>query len=134
MARNFDRITQNPAVLEGRATIRELSISVAHVVNLVANGMTPAQIIGELPDLDEEDIRPGARLRRGVGRGRTLPAASVGMRLLADAGVSPKTVTFLQEVQAVQRASWWGGAEETARAAPQASEHLGLRPATGAPA
>jgi uncharacterized protein (DUF433 family) len=27
------------------------------VVNLVANGMTPAEIIRELPDLDEEDIR-----------------------------------------------------------------------------
>jgi uncharacterized protein (DUF433 family) len=30
---------------------------VAHVVNLVANGMTPAQIVEELPDLEEEDIR-----------------------------------------------------------------------------
>jgi uncharacterized protein (DUF433 family) len=30
---------------------------VAHVVNLVANGMTPAQIVQELPDLDEEDVR-----------------------------------------------------------------------------
>jgi uncharacterized protein (DUF433 family) len=27
------------------------------VVNLVANGMTPAQIVEELPDLEEEDIR-----------------------------------------------------------------------------
>jgi uncharacterized protein (DUF433 family) len=52
-----DRITHDPAVLAGRATIRGLRISVAHVVNLVANGMTPAQIIEELPELDEEDIR-----------------------------------------------------------------------------
>jgi uncharacterized protein DUF433 len=34
-----------------------LRISVAHVVNLVATGMTPAQIVSELPDLEEEDIR-----------------------------------------------------------------------------
>jgi uncharacterized protein (DUF433 family) len=27
------------------------------VVNLVANGMTPAQIVEELPDLEEEDVR-----------------------------------------------------------------------------
>jgi uncharacterized protein (DUF433 family) len=53
----FDRITQNSAVLAGRATIRGLRISVAHVVNLVANGMTSAEIIGDLPDLDQEDIR-----------------------------------------------------------------------------
>jgi uncharacterized protein (DUF433 family) len=50
--RTFDRITQNPAVLAGRAAIRGRRISVAHVVNLVANGMTPAQVVAELPDVD----------------------------------------------------------------------------------
>jgi uncharacterized protein (DUF433 family) len=53
----YDRVTQNPSVLAGRAAIRGLRISVAHVVNLVANGMTPAQIVEELPDLEEEDVR-----------------------------------------------------------------------------
>lgn len=57
MVKTFDRITQSPDVLAGRAAIRGLRISVAHVVNLVANGMTPAQIVEELPDLEEEDIR-----------------------------------------------------------------------------
>ncbi len=53
----LDRITHDPNVLAGRATLRGLRISVAHVVNLVANGMTPAQIIAEHPDLEEEDVR-----------------------------------------------------------------------------
>lgn len=57
MPNTFDRITQNPSVLAGRATIRGLRISVAHVVNLVANGLTPAQIVTDLPDLEEEDVR-----------------------------------------------------------------------------
>lgn len=57
MAGTFDRITQTPEILAGRATVRGLRISVAHVVNLVANGMTPAQIVEELPDLQEDDIR-----------------------------------------------------------------------------
>jgi uncharacterized protein (DUF433 family) len=57
VANTFDRITQDPNLLAGRATIRGLRMSVAHVVNLVANGMTPAQIVGELPDLEEDDIR-----------------------------------------------------------------------------
>jgi uncharacterized protein (DUF433 family) len=57
VANAFDRITQNPDVLAGRATIRGLRISVAHVVNLVANGMTAAQIVADLPDLEEEDVR-----------------------------------------------------------------------------
>jgi len=29
----------------------------AHGVNLVANGMTPAEIVAEHPDLEEEDVR-----------------------------------------------------------------------------
>jgi uncharacterized protein (DUF433 family) len=53
----FDRIIQSPNILAGRAAIRGLRISVAHVVNLVANGMTPTQIVEELPDPEEEDIR-----------------------------------------------------------------------------
>lgn len=57
VTRAFQRITQTPDVLAGRATIRGLRISVAHVVNLVANGMTPAQIVEELPELEEDDIR-----------------------------------------------------------------------------
>ena len=50
MAGTSDRITQTPDILAARATVRGLRISVAHVVNLVANGMTPAQIEEELPD------------------------------------------------------------------------------------
>jgi uncharacterized protein (DUF433 family) len=53
----YDRIIHDPDVLAGRATIRGLRISVAHVVNLVANGMTPVQIVQEIPELDEEDVR-----------------------------------------------------------------------------
>ena len=57
MDHTFDRITLDPNILAGRATIRGLRISVAHVVNLVANGMKPAQIVADLPDLEDEDVR-----------------------------------------------------------------------------
>jgi len=57
MDNRFDRITQDPTVLAGRAVIRGLRISVAHVVNLVANGMTVAEILRDLPDLEADDIR-----------------------------------------------------------------------------
>ena len=57
MVESFNRITFRPEVLAGRATIRGLRISVAHVVNLVANGMTPSDIVADLPDLEEEDVR-----------------------------------------------------------------------------
>lgn len=57
MADKFDRITHNPNLLAGRATIRGLRISVAHVVNLLANGLTAPDIIAELPDLEPEDVQ-----------------------------------------------------------------------------
>ena len=64
----FDRITQNPNVLAGLATIRGLRISVAHIVNLVANGTTPAQIVADLPDLEEEDIRQALAYAAALAR------------------------------------------------------------------
>jgi uncharacterized protein (DUF433 family) len=53
----FDRITFDTAVMGGRACIRGMRITVALVVNLVANGMSTQDIIREYPDLENEDIR-----------------------------------------------------------------------------
>ncbi len=57
MADRFERITHSPNILVGRATIRGLRISVAHIVNLVANGMTAPEIVADLPDLELEDVQ-----------------------------------------------------------------------------
>ena len=64
----FDRITHNPTTLAGQAAIRGLRISVAHVVNLVANGMTPAQIVAEFPELEEEDVRQALAYAAALAR------------------------------------------------------------------
>ena len=53
----FDRITFDPMIMGGRACLRGMRITVALVVNLVANGMSTADIIREYPDLEGEDIR-----------------------------------------------------------------------------
>ncbi len=52
----FKRITFNPNIMGGRACIRGLRVTVALVLNLVANGMTAKQIVKEYPYLEEEDI------------------------------------------------------------------------------
>ena len=52
----FDRITFDPNILGGKACIRGMRISVSLIVNLVANGMTAAEIVAEYPDLEEEDV------------------------------------------------------------------------------
>lgn len=53
----FDRITFDPKIMGGRACIRGMRITVAHVVNMVANGMTTEEIVKEYPDLQAEDVR-----------------------------------------------------------------------------
>ena len=53
----FDRITFDPTVMGGRACVRGMRITVALVVNLVANGMSTEDILREYPDLESEDIR-----------------------------------------------------------------------------
>jgi uncharacterized protein (DUF433 family) len=53
----FDRVSADPKILGGRACIRGMRISVSLIVNLVANGMTVAEILEEYPDLEEEDVR-----------------------------------------------------------------------------
>ena len=52
-----ERITVDPEQCGGRPCIRGLRIRVQDVVDLLANGLTPAQVLEELPDLETEDIR-----------------------------------------------------------------------------
>jgi uncharacterized protein (DUF433 family) len=69
----MDRITFNPGVLGGRATFRGLRISVSHIVNLVANGMSIDEILSEFPDLEKEDIREGLRYAARLADDQVLP-------------------------------------------------------------
>lgn len=56
MAQIFDRITVNPQQCGGRPCVRDMRIRVSDVLELLAEGMTPEQILDEHPDLELEDI------------------------------------------------------------------------------
>lgn len=51
------RITIDPEQCGGRPCIRGMRIRVSDVLDLLANGLTPEQVLEELPDLDADDIR-----------------------------------------------------------------------------
>jgi uncharacterized protein (DUF433 family) len=53
----FDRITFDPQVMGGRACLRGMRVTVSLIVNLLANGMTTAEIIDAYPYLEPEDVR-----------------------------------------------------------------------------
>lgn len=52
-----ERITVDPKQCGGRPCIRGMRIRVSDVIDLLANGLTPAEILEELPDLEREDIQ-----------------------------------------------------------------------------
>ncbi len=56
MATLVDRITVNPEQCGGRPCVRGMRIRVTDVLDLLAAGLSPAQVIEELPDLEREDI------------------------------------------------------------------------------
>lgn len=53
----WDRITVDPARLGGKPSIRGLRISVAMIVQMVAAGKAPSEILSEYPYLEADDIR-----------------------------------------------------------------------------
>ncbi|MCH7744795.1 MAG: DUF433 domain-containing protein [Chloroflexi bacterium] len=57
MTRLANRITVDPERLGGRPCVRDMRIRVTDVLDLLANGLTPEQVVEELPDLELEDIR-----------------------------------------------------------------------------
>ncbi len=56
MAQLMDRITVNSRQCGGRPCIRGMRIRVSDVLELLASGMTPKQIVKEHPDIEIEDI------------------------------------------------------------------------------
>ena len=57
MSNLLDRITVNPDQCGGRPCVRGMRIRVIDVLDLLSNGLTPAQVLEELPDLEPEDIQ-----------------------------------------------------------------------------
>ena len=55
------RITIDPEQCGGRPCIRGMRIRVTDVLDLLANGLTPEQVLEELPDLELADIRASLR-------------------------------------------------------------------------
>jgi uncharacterized protein (DUF433 family) len=69
----FERITVDPEVMGGAPCIRGLRIPVATVLIMIADGMTPAEIAAELPDIEPDDIPEALRYAAETVRERQLP-------------------------------------------------------------
>jgi uncharacterized protein (DUF433 family) len=56
MANQLERITINPEQCGGRPCIRGMRVRVIDILDLLAAGQTPADILSDYPDLEPEDI------------------------------------------------------------------------------
>jgi uncharacterized protein (DUF433 family) len=76
----LDRITFNQEIMGGQACIRGMRIPVSLVLNLVANGMSTADITEEYPDLEPEDIQQALKYAAWLANERVygfpIPTAS----------------------------------------------------------
>jgi len=74
----FTRITVDPAQMGGVPCIRGLRIPVATVVGMLADGMTDAEILEALPDLEADDLAEALRYAAEAVLERELPLAAAG--------------------------------------------------------
>jgi uncharacterized protein (DUF433 family) len=72
----FTRITIDPTRMGGVPIIRQLRIPVATVVDMVADGMTEAEILQAYPDLEADDIKDALRFAAEAVREREIPLLS----------------------------------------------------------
>lgn len=52
----LERITIIPGLMAGKPTIRGLRFTVADILEMLASGMTPSEILEQHPILEAEDI------------------------------------------------------------------------------
>ena len=52
----LDRITTNPEICHGKPVVRGLRYPVEMLLELLASGMTTAEVLDDYPDLETEDI------------------------------------------------------------------------------
>ncbi len=57
----FDRITQQPDVMSGKACIRGMRLTVSMIVNQIGSGHSFDEILADYPYLEREDLLQALR-------------------------------------------------------------------------
>ena len=72
--RRFDRITLDPEVMGGRACIRGMRVTVATIVDQIAEGSSIDEVLAEYPYLEREDVRQALAYAASLARDEVVPA------------------------------------------------------------
>jgi uncharacterized protein (DUF433 family) len=60
-AKLLERITTEPGKCGGKPCIRGMRIRVTDILDMLASNLTPAQILADFSDLEQEDIQAALR-------------------------------------------------------------------------
>ncbi|MBM3942254.1 MAG: DUF433 domain-containing protein [SAR202 cluster bacterium] len=71
----LDRIKIDPAVCNGKPTVRGLRITVEFVLKLLGDGYTADDIVREYPELEKEDVYQAARYGAWLASEKTFSVA-----------------------------------------------------------
>jgi uncharacterized protein (DUF433 family) len=69
----FDRITFDPEVMGGRACIRGIRVTVATIVDQIADGASIEDVLAEYPYLEREDVRQAISYAAWLARDEVIP-------------------------------------------------------------
>jgi uncharacterized protein (DUF433 family) len=72
----LERITIDPAICHGKPCIRRMRWPVEVVLDLLASGMSPQEILADHPELEAEDIRSALIYARRLASGESLDKAA----------------------------------------------------------
>jgi uncharacterized protein (DUF433 family) len=73
MANLLDRISIDPAVCGGKPCVKGTRIWVSLILDLLASGMSEAEVIGQYPALKHEDILAAIGYGAEAARDRVIP-------------------------------------------------------------
>jgi len=73
-----ERITTDPQVCHGRACIRGTRVPVSVVLDNLAAGLSPDEIVRSFPSLSVEDVRAAMSYAAELANERILPVGETG--------------------------------------------------------
>jgi uncharacterized protein (DUF433 family) len=74
----LDRITFNPKVMGGKATIRGMRVTASMILGLLSTGVSQEEILADYPYLEREDILAALEYAAWRAQERELPLPALG--------------------------------------------------------
>jgi len=65
---DFNRITQNPAVMGGKPCIRGMRVTAGMIVGQIGAGVSVEELLSDYPYLEREDIMQALRYAAAISR------------------------------------------------------------------